>query len=78
VSRHDHAIVTRNSYGPLCLNTPNVLFADLDAPWRAALQVPPSGCLVVVLAGLVAPAMNPQPSVSEMDPQPAQSQSSIA
>jgi len=30
VSRHGDAIITRNSYGALCLNTPNVLFADID------------------------------------------------
>ena len=54
VSRHDHAIVTRNSYGSLCLNTPDVLFADVDAPWRGAIHVPFLGCLAVVLAGVVA------------------------
>ena len=30
VSRHGEAIVTRNLYGARCLNTPNVLFADID------------------------------------------------
>lgn len=30
VERHGETIVTRNSYGALCLNTPNVLFADVD------------------------------------------------
>ena len=30
VSRHGETIVTRNSYGARCLNTPNVLFADID------------------------------------------------
>ena len=39
-------VVTRNSYGALCLNTPDVLFADMDCPpfepdrrwaWRALL-----------------------------------------
>lgn len=32
VSRHGATIITRNSYGARCLNTPNILFADLDAP----------------------------------------------
>lgn len=32
VSRHGQAVVTRNSYGALCLNTPDVLFADIDLP----------------------------------------------
>jgi hypothetical protein len=30
VSRHGTAVVTRNSYGARCLNTPEVLFADVD------------------------------------------------
>ncbi|MEP7301334.1 MAG: hypothetical protein ABI699_07375 [Caldimonas sp.] len=30
VSRHGAIIVTRNSYGARCLNTPDVLFADID------------------------------------------------
>jgi hypothetical protein len=32
VDRHDDTIITRNSYGARCLNTPDVLFADLDFP----------------------------------------------
>jgi hypothetical protein len=32
VARDGDAIVTRNSYGALCLNTPDVLFADIDLP----------------------------------------------
>jgi hypothetical protein len=30
VGRHGDTIITRNSYGARCLNTPNVLFADID------------------------------------------------
>jgi hypothetical protein len=30
VDRHGDTIITRNGYGALCLNTPNVLFADID------------------------------------------------
>jgi hypothetical protein len=30
VSREGETVITRNSYGALCLNTPNVLFADID------------------------------------------------
>lgn len=30
VSRHEETILTRNAYGALCLNTPNVFFADVD------------------------------------------------
>jgi hypothetical protein len=31
VGRYGAAVITRNSYGARCLNTPNVLFADVDA-----------------------------------------------
>ncbi|TWT66401.1 hypothetical protein [Allorhodopirellula solitaria] len=30
IARHGDAVVTRNAYGALCLNTPDVLFADVD------------------------------------------------
>lgn len=30
VSEHEGAVVTRNAYGARCLNTPNVLFVDID------------------------------------------------
>ena len=30
VGRHGDTIITRNSYGARCLNTPNVLFVDID------------------------------------------------
>ncbi len=30
VDKHDDTVVTRNSYGARCLNTPDVLFADID------------------------------------------------
>ncbi len=32
VSRHGDEMITRNSYGALCLNTPRVLIADVDRP----------------------------------------------
>lgn len=40
VARHGDVVVTRNSYGALCLNTPDVLFADID------LEDRPSGCML--------------------------------
>ena len=52
VSRHGENVITRNSYGSLCLNAPRVLFADIDASWPHALKVRPLGCLFLVLAGL--------------------------
>lgn len=30
VAQHGDTVITRNGYGALCLNTPNVLFADID------------------------------------------------
>ena len=30
VAKYDDVIITRNPYGSLCLNTPDVLFADID------------------------------------------------
>ncbi|WP_101925055.1 MULTISPECIES: hypothetical protein [Luteimonas] len=40
VERAGDLVITRNSYGALCLNTPDVLFADLDFEAR------PSGCVL--------------------------------
>lgn len=40
VARHGDVVITRNSYGALCLNTPDVLFADVDLAER------PSGCAI--------------------------------
>jgi len=48
VARHDDVVITRNSYGALCLNTPDVLFADVD------LEERPVGCSL--LFGLLAVA----------------------
>ncbi len=43
VSRHGDTVLTRNCYGALCLNTPEVAFADVDEAieWRA------KGCLTL-------------------------------
>jgi hypothetical protein len=30
ISEHGDTVITRNAYGALCLNTPNVFFADID------------------------------------------------
>lgn len=30
IKRHQDVVITRNSYGALCLNTPDILFGDLD------------------------------------------------
>lgn len=54
IARHGDTVITRNSYGSLCLNTPNVLFADVDAHWVAPYRFSPMGCVVLVIAGTVA------------------------
>ena len=52
VSRHADIAITRNSYGSLCLNTPNVLFADVDAEWRGELGMKSPGCIAIILLGI--------------------------
>jgi hypothetical protein len=47
VARHGDTVITRNSYGALCLNTPNVLFADVDIDES---QLSGTGCLLLGLA----------------------------
>lgn len=46
VSRHGDAVITRNSYGALCLNTPDVLFGDIDFESR------PEGCVLPFAANI--------------------------
>ncbi len=62
VDRHGDSVITRNSYGALCLNTPGVLFADIDFAERSRpRQVFVSMILVfamvaaVLIAGLEIP-----------------------
>ncbi|TWT73763.1 hypothetical protein Pla123a_36570 [Posidoniimonas polymericola] len=51
VAEHGSTIITRNSYGALCLNTPDVLFADIDFPTGTL------GCRAVALIALAAAAV---------------------
>lgn len=52
VQRDGGVVITRNSYGALCLNTPDVLFADIDHPQ------PPAGCVMpVVITATLLPAV---------------------
>ncbi|WP_395743781.1 hypothetical protein [Prosthecobacter sp.] len=53
VSQHGNAVITRNSYGSLCLNTPDVFFADVDASPQGMLQMSLRGCLLLVVLGVV-------------------------
>lgn len=58
LSRHGETIVTRNSYGARCLNTPDVLFADID------FGEPKLPCAVIllgsILLGIVAALLTPR------------------
>jgi len=53
VARHADTVITRNTYGARCLNSPNVLFADIDYVYEAS----PIVALVVGLALLVLAGM---------------------
>jgi hypothetical protein len=55
VDRHGENVITRNGYGALCLNTPDVLFADMDA--GDASPYFRHGCLLLVVATLLLAAV---------------------
>jgi hypothetical protein len=50
VARHGETVLTRNAYGARCLNTPNVLFADVDFPQPFTL---PIGCTIIAVLAAV-------------------------
>ncbi len=50
VDRHGDVVITRNSYGARCLNSPDVLFADVDFAGEPGLR----NYLVVAAMGLLA------------------------
>lgn len=52
VGQHGHVVITRNSYGALCLNTPDVLFADVDFDRRPPASLG-CGMGVLLLAGII-------------------------
>lgn len=55
LASHDDVVITRNAYGAACLNTPDVLFADMDfatAPGCRSVLAHWAG-LTCMLAGLV-------------------------
>lgn len=51
VAEHGDTVITRNSYGALCLNTPDVLFADVDFQERLPEG---TGCSVFFASFLLA------------------------
>ncbi len=52
VGRHGSAVLTRNGYGAVCLNTPDVLFADIDLEQRLTLLWGQCGAVLLLLAAL--------------------------
>ena len=51
--RFRDAVVTRNSYGARCLNTPDVLFADLDCPEPGSTTLPGCAAYAAGIAGAI-------------------------
>lgn len=39
ISTHEDVVISRNSYGALCLNTPDVLFGDIDFEFEASFKM---------------------------------------
>jgi len=52
VSRHGETIITRNSYGARCLNTPNILFVDIDFADKPGASPAAAIMAVAVLAAV--------------------------
>jgi hypothetical protein len=53
LERHGNGIVTRNLYGARCLNTPDVLFADVDYPDKSSHRLMFVGILFAVGVGVI-------------------------
>jgi hypothetical protein len=49
VEEHGDWVITRNSYGALCLNTSDVLFADVDFQYAPSFRAGCAACLVAML-----------------------------
>jgi len=53
IDQQDDVIITRNSYGALCLNTPDVLFADIDFNYTPSSRLYFSGLFLLFLISIV-------------------------
>ena len=53
ISRHGDTIITRNSYGARCLNTPDVLFADIDLPSEDSSRIATIAGWLSLLVGVL-------------------------
>jgi hypothetical protein len=54
VARHGPDVITRNGYGALCLNTPDVLFADVDFATEPSLRLRLILMALAIAAGVAA------------------------
>jgi hypothetical protein len=54
VEHHGETVITRNSYGALCLNTPNVLFADIDFDDQPSSRAAIGSAAVLIVTAIVA------------------------
>lgn len=54
LSRHGDNVITRNVYGAHCLNTPDLLIADVDFSSGAPLHVSFASLMILLLAALAA------------------------
>lgn len=52
VDRHGDSVITRNGYGALCLNTPGVLFADIDFERASGIRpiLLAMACLLIIVS----------------------------
>ena len=75
VSRQGETVITRNVYGALCLNTPNVLFADIDLQYDPSCRLTLFTFLAMVCGAAAmgfateSQATGNQSRVSRLDPE---------
>ncbi|HEY1084178.1 MAG TPA: hypothetical protein VGE29_18075 [Prosthecobacter sp.] len=53
LARHGEAVITRNLYGARCLNTPDVLFADVDTSRTVPMRVSCTVYIALLVLGAV-------------------------
>lgn len=53
IAHHDDVVITRNAYGARCLNSPDVLFGDVDIVERAPLRLKAALTMLLIATALV-------------------------
>jgi len=64
VARFDDAVVTRNSYGARCLNTPDALFADIDFVYLVSRHLRIVVTLLLMLVAVLVFVITRSPAVT--------------